>query len=368
MLLCKSSHIAYQKRFVEPMSIAMRHAEPITLAQFSRREIERENWLAQQREPMTLELDGVSLTVTPIAVEPIIVQGGEWVRIFANTAASELEIGIPAVPLLGFMSENMPDVALADVEPKILPLLIEESLSVLIANIERHFGPMRLSHAQLSCDALDTAHTAFLIEGFGPTPFPILLGQAYPRLSDIDRAIDKLESKPQPFHNIGFGLAFRIGFTNIALGELESLEVGDAIVIETTFIAQQKLVCVVAESFAQYCTFSQGSATLGGTLLTKPDSVTQKFILEQHMADPHTLSAGAPPASLREMQVRLVFEIGRLEVPLEQIETLSAGYTFDIGKQQQNVIDIIAGGRKIGTGDLVRVADSIGVRVTSLNR
>lgn len=335
---------------------------------YSRREIERENWLARMRVPLVLELDTVTIKLTPIAVEPVLMQGGAFITLGATMAGDAILFCVPATPLLGFMGENLPDITLADVDPKILPLLIEECLGVLISLAERHFGPIRLESVELQDEAPEEAHTAFRVEGFGPAPFPILIAKGHGHLADLDKAINILPIHAMPLPKMALELALRIGVTSLTIGELEDLSTGDALVMETSFIKEQKIIAVLANRFAEFCTFSKNTVTLNGSLLTLPDPITKHFIMEHAMAEPHTLSAGLPPASLREVNMRVIFEIGRLDIALEQLETIGPGYVFDIGKQQQNVIDIIAGGRKIGTGDLVRIADSIGVRVTALNR
>jgi type III secretion protein Q len=63
-----------------------------------------------------------------------------------------------------------------------------------------------------------------------------------------------------------------------------------------------------------------------------------------------------------------VFELGRTEVPVAGLETLQAGYVFDLSKPLSQSVDILANGRRVGSGELVRLGDSIGVRVTRLIR
>lgn len=79
-----------------------------------------------------------------------------------------------------------------------------------------------------------------------------------------------------------------------------------------------------------------------------------------------TTSDDAPFGSVRDVPVHLVFELGRLSLNVNELETLSQGYVFDLGKPLSQSVDILSGGRRIGTGELVRIADSIGVRVTRM--
>ena len=72
--------------------------------------------------------------------------------------------------------------------------------------------------------------------------------------------------------------------------------------------------------------------------------------------------------ALRDVQIRLVFELGRLELPLASLESLGAGHVFELGRGEDEPVDIIVGSRRIGTGQLVRIADQVGVRIVSLAR
>jgi type III secretion protein Q len=66
--------------------------------------------------------------------------------------------------------------------------------------------------------------------------------------------------------------------------------------------------------------------------------------------------------------VRLVFELGRLGMPLAEVAALGSGHAFDLGRSQQTLVDIVAAGLRIGTGSLMKVADGIGVRVNQIAR
>lgn len=74
------------------------------------------------------------------------------------------------------------------------------------------------------------------------------------------------------------------------------------------------------------------------------------------------------PGGVGDVPIHLIFELGRTEVPLADLESLQPGYVFDIGKPLSQSVDILANGRRIGTGDLVRMGDTVGVRIARLLR
>ncbi len=73
-------------------------------------------------------------------------------------------------------------------------------------------------------------------------------------------------------------------------------------------------------------------------------------------------------ASLDELPVRLVFELGRLEVPLAELEAIGPGHVFDLARDEEQPVDIVAHGRRIGRGRIVAVGDSLGVQVVWIGR
>jgi len=73
-------------------------------------------------------------------------------------------------------------------------------------------------------------------------------------------------------------------------------------------------------------------------------------------------------ADLADLPVRLVFDVGRLEMPLGELEAVGPGYVFELGHGPSHPVDILANGRKVGTEEMVRVGEVIGVRVLQIGR
>src|SRR5262249_62408301 len=71
-------------------------------------------------------------------------------------------------------------------------------------------------------------------------------------------------------------------------------------------------------------------------------------------------------AALDQVPIRLVFEIGRLDVPLAEVRRLAPGYVLPLAKPCESAVDIVANGRRIGHGSLLKIGDSVGVRARGL--
>lgn len=71
-------------------------------------------------------------------------------------------------------------------------------------------------------------------------------------------------------------------------------------------------------------------------------------------------------AGLDDLPVRLSFELGRLEVSLAELEALGPGHVFELDRGEQDAVEILANGRRIGAGRVVLVAGVPGVQITRL--
>ena len=70
---------------------------------------------------------------------------------------------------------------------------------------------------------------------------------------------------------------------------------------------------------------------------------------------------------LASVPVRLVFEVGRLDVSAGDVSQFAPGTLLPLARPLEEALDILANGKRIGTGSLVQIGDSIGVRITRLN-
>lgn len=90
--------------------------------------------------------------------------------------------------------------------------------------------------------------------------------------------------------------------------------------------------------------------------------------LEWSMGNPTEFSgpAGLNDSDLDDLPVRLVFEVGRVELSLGELQRLAPGALVPLGRPLEEPLDIMANGRRLGRGTLVQIGESLGVRIVSL--
>jgi type III secretion protein Q len=69
---------------------------------------------------------------------------------------------------------------------------------------------------------------------------------------------------------------------------------------------------------------------------------------------------------LDDIPVKLLFELGRVELSLAEVRQLVPGALIPVPRLLEESVDISANGRRIGRGSLVRIGDNLGVRITRL--
>jgi type III secretion protein Q len=89
---------------------------------------------------------------------------------------------------------------------------------------------------------------------------------------------------------------------------------------------------------------------------------------EWSMGNPTEFSgpAGLHDPDLDDLPVRLVFELGRVELSLGELQRLAPGALVPLGRPPDEPLDIMANGRRLGRGTLVQIGESLGVRIVSL--
>ena len=75
---------------------------------------------------------------------------------------------------------------------------------------------------------------------------------------------------------------------------------------------------------------------------------------------------GLHDPDLDDLPVRLVFEVGRVELSLGELQRLAPGALVPLGRPLDEPLDIMANGRRLGRGTLVQIGESLGVRIVSL--
>lgn len=152
-----------------------------------------------------------------------------------------------------------------------------------------------------------------------------------------------------------------LGFAHIALNDLERLEPGDVVLLQGS--GQPRSHCVIgAVKAAPVAAVDNGwRLTSGFTPLTGSE---WNFDMATDRNNGLDDIEGA--GSLSELPITLVFEAGRIAIPLDEVRRLDAGSIIPLDGPNEAVVTILASGKRVGRGELVRLGEGLGVRVVTI--
>ena len=187
-----------------------------------------------------------------------------------------------------------------------------------------------------------------------------------PSASAIAKALDASATPNGVAERLPVPMRLCVNSVDLMLAELRTLRAGDIVLPEH---GQQpdRIIGVIADHLC--CEIERAGERF--RLVSRPVSARADARGEwfmQHPTDGVDTShrASIDEALLEQLPVRLVFEVGRLDLPLTEIRRLAPGYLLPLTRPTESAVDVVANGRKIGQGSLVKIGDSIGVRVERL--
>ncbi|NGX60622.1 MAG: Flagellar motor switch protein FliN [Chlamydiae bacterium] len=76
----------------------------------------------------------------------------------------------------------------------------------------------------------------------------------------------------------------------------------------------------------------------------------------------------APPLfSVDDVPIHLTVEAGRVKMSAKELFALSPGSVLDLHITPEQGVDLVVGGKKVGRGELIRLGDTLGVRIHKLS-
>ncbi|WP_315735423.1 MULTISPECIES: type III secretion system cytoplasmic ring protein SctQ [unclassified Bradyrhizobium] len=246
-------------------------------------------------------------------------------------------------------------------EPDLL-LLIEFACAAILDAIEETLGlPVILTHASFDGSVPDSI--GIPCRGrFGERSFSAYLSLAEPYESRLANQVQALG--PAAAAGVPICAAFRLGATRVSARLLASLRPGDVVIIEHA-MPGGRVAAVFGERRLTSCRFEGGDATVVDTLHQIRGDLHHHWTAVDMTAH-ESVDTGADDVSLDDLQIKLLFEIGQLEIPLGELRMIAPGYVFNLGRDPRHAIEIHAGNRRIGQGEIVRIGEAIGVRINRL--
>jgi type III secretion protein Q len=266
------------------------------------------------------------------------------------------------------------DQGLEHLQPRHLALLLELAFTDALQALEASLG------SRLAIEAVNTVaggskvgavSLAFdlAVDGLGASFGELLL---HPRLAaKLTRLLDR-RAAAAPFFvppsqsgevTVPLPVSIRVAATTCSVGEIASLSPGDVVMADHCCRPAQTAVAVVGEHLVAPVALAATSARI-----IAPLARIQGSLWEWSMEN----GSGRPQADvmqqsgLDDIPVKLVFELGRVELSLAEVRQLAPGALIGLSHPIEESVDISANGRRIGRGSLVQIGSNVGVRITRL--
>lgn len=341
-------------------------AADITLAVVDREHVDAINAFYRRRSTIETTLAGRAATIAttwPIhqeepSSEPVI-------NLRIDDADGKLVV---PRPLLDALIQTIdPSLSLDRLDAKAAGLLIEFALSDPLAAIETCVG-CRLELASVGAASRSNATGEWLaiafklvLDGLGISTLRLWLSPADTlRLAhglDQHCRIEKISM------DLPVAVCLRAAAARLTVGELKRLAAGDVVLAHAESRPDGTAIAVIGEHLVAPVQIMP----MGSQLSARPVPGRESpWEWSMDRIGEGTEAAALTDSELEGLPVRLVFEVGRVELPLGAIAQLAPGAVIPLARSPDEPVDIVANGRRLGRGTLLRIGPSLGVRIVSL--
>ncbi len=151
--------------------------------------------------------------------------------------------------------------------------------------------------------------------------------------------------------NIDISLRCEVGYAELSSEEWEKIQIGDFVILDRC---------------SYYPAIEKGSVTLllGKTplLLARMKSEGMK-ILDFALYQEEIVSEEAASSNFI-----LTAEVGHIRLGLQKLLHLQPGALLDLSLRPEQGIDLTIGGKKVGQGELLKLGDTLGIRILDISR
>jgi len=346
-------------------AVAVTRFEPEKL---TRRGAERSRRLAVPRQPVAVA-PGWLMALLPCPDTEAWAETGSLVeidvRIDGETA--HLQTVWPALETMVFQAE--PRIRADDLDPELLAALIETHAAEQVEAFEAFMRTtLTIDRVSDVRDHSSLAHLDLNLTVNGAVdPYPARIFASPGVLGMLATAWERSMRRNAVSIEPTFLMAARVATSSVSRAGLRGLAVGDALLFDRV-APDGGIVLCVGEHLATTGQITEtGEVSPGAPFAVNSPHLLGEFQMSDTDFETDGGAAALDDASVSSLPVRLVFELGRREVSLDELREMAVGSPISLEKPASSVVDILANGRRIGAGEMVLIGDQLGVRITRLN-
>jgi len=328
-------------------------------------QLEGLNAFYRRRDAFDLELAGRPATISaawPLPLDPH--SPGYRLDFTIDGVAAAATVSASLIDAI--ISSIDPALSLAGLAPELAGILVEFALSRQLAALEQRV-PSRLVITAVCWEsrAFERADPSVLtcrvrVDGLGS--FRADLRLAPSSVAKLTQLLDRHTASVDLADDLTVTVCARVAAATVSVGEIASLSPGDVVLVDQH--CQQPLTAIAV--IGEHLVACLESSDAGSRIVTGPVG-GRGSVWEWSMENvPDKSHDDVAKSSLDDLPVKLVFELGRIDLSLGEIRKLGPGAIVPLLRPVEESLDVIANGRRIGRGTLVQIGDSLGVRLTRL--
>ncbi len=82
----------------------------------------------------------------------------------------------------------------------------------------------------------------------------------------------------------------------------------------------------------------------------------------------HTEAVEEDPTPFTDLPIMMTVELSRVQLNVKQVIEMRPGSTLELPEPKQNSVDLVVEGKKVGQGELIKVGETIGVRILQMGK
>lgn len=338
-----------------------RVGEPLILESVAAAEVEALNAFYRRRAPAQITIAGKTMALAAVWPAPNPVDQPLCTIAFTlGDAAGKLRLPFSVVELALARADELIDVK--RLAPAHAALLLESEFEKDLEWIESKLGEtVTITSVEQEDSVVDQATLAFVVTSKDETIGCALHTDSVGLAVRVGRFLDQI-GKARPPLPAEFPLPvclWRHALT-ISHGDLQSLQPGDVVLFDDE---EEEAALVIAERL-----YAPAVLTASGPqLLAAPTAIAgSKWEWTMNQNPPPHADQALEEATLDELPVALAFELGRTAMPLGEVRQLAPGAIVPLANVTKETVDIIANGKRVGRGEIVRIGESLGVRIARM--
>jgi type III secretion protein Q len=282
-----------------------------------------------------------------------------------------------------------PNQGLDRLDPTHVALLLELAVSDTLSMLEASLGA-RLAITCVRAADDDRRNAAaplafnMAVDGIGTSCGELLLQPAHAIMfaQFLDRCARSPDAAPQAQEGKSINLSplaaessegaaielpvpvcVRAAAATFAVGDIATLSPGDVVMADQCRQHMRTAVAVIAEHLVAPVELTSAGAQIAARPTRARGSLWEWSMENGGDRSPADV---LQKTDLDDIPVKLLFELGRIELSLAEIRQLAPGALIALQRPLEDSVDILANGRRIGRGNLVQIGDSLGIRITRL--